>query len=91
MVCNFSLIPLRVSGHSSIGPPFYEGDIWSKNVSLSEFKEELFQGYDYLAIFHLNQFFIDTYGELFEQRNEIAEGTLFKVDRNRMKLFIIPA
>ncbi|WP_251497669.1 hypothetical protein [Otoolea muris] len=65
----------------SFGPPFYEGDIWSKDISVSDFKRILLENYDYLALYHLNEYFIETYADLFENKGDIQEGCLYRIDK----------
>ena len=43
-----------------------------------QFAQEL-QQYGYLVLFHADEMFIDSYGELFEDRDTIGDGTVYKV------------
>lgn len=43
-----------------------------------QFAQEL-QQYGYLVLFHVDEMFIDSYGELFEDRETIGDGTVYKV------------
>lgn len=78
----FLIRPYHLGGDWSIGPQFYEGDVSTKNVSVDEFKKDLYQHYNYLVIYHLNSYFTDTYGDLFEDREKIEECALYKVDKS---------
>ena len=79
----FLIRPYHLGGEWSIGPQFYEDDISTRNVSVDEFKNDLYQNYEYLAIYHLNNYFIDTYGDLFKDKEKIEECALYKVDKSR--------
>ena len=79
----FLIRPYHLGGDWSIGPQFYEDDVSTRNVSADEFKNDLYQNYEYLVIYHLNNYFVDTYGDLFEDEEKIEECALYKVDKSR--------
>lgn len=68
-----------VSG--SIGEPFYEGDVYTRDISVSEWQNELMADYDYVGIYKSNDYFGDVYGVLFENPEEIANNELYSVNK----------
>lgn len=84
MVCKFLARPNYASsscGFSFGTQPYYENDLYTRDVSVDEFKQELAENYDYLFICRLNSYFTDTYSELFE--DEIIERQLYVVDKEK--------
>lgn len=66
----------------SLGGPFYDGDIWSTGKSAEAWQNELVAEYDYVALYHLNDYFYATYGLLFEDPSQITENTVYKVNKD---------
>lgn len=53
----------------SLGGPFYDGDIWYIDISSDELMQKLInEGYDYLAIYRANDYFIENYADFFCKR-----------------------
>ena len=77
----FLVRPYHLGGDWSIGPPFYKDDISTKYVTEGEFRDELYQNYDYLVIHHLNSYFVETFGDLFDKKERIGECALYQVDK----------
>ncbi len=46
--------------------PYYEGDIWTKVLSYSEYEDYLLSSYDYLYVLNVNDGYNKDYGDLFE-------------------------
>lgn len=65
----------------SLGGPFYDGDIWYVDKTSEEWWGELEANCDYVAIYKLNDYFLETYGNLFENSEEIAENELYIVNK----------
>ena len=65
----------------SIGEPFYEGDTRTVYFTAEEWRTILLQEYDYLALFHINEYFIENYGEIFSDSAQIEDNTLFYVNK----------
>ena len=65
----------------SIGVPFYDGDMWTKEMSVDEFKDTLINNnYKYVAIYNTNDYFNQTYSSLFENPEEISNNSVFKLN-----------
>ena len=65
----------------SLGDPFYEGDVWTRKLSLEEWRTELIElGYDYVAIYKVNDYFLTEYSSLFVNPETIENNSLFKVN-----------
>ena len=58
-------------------------DIQFRNVSPGDWWSCLCSNYDYVAILTADDYFINTYGTLFEDDAEIADNTLFRVDSEK--------
>ena len=61
----------------SLGKPYYEGDIWTEDISPENFRKRLLDKYTYLFVYHHSEEFKEIYGELFI--DEIEEKALYKV------------
>lgn len=64
----------------SIGEPFYDGDVITRTITVDEWQAELLEEYDYVAIYRLNDYFIEHFSSIFENPGDIAENTLFRVN-----------
>jgi len=82
-VLRYHFIPLQSSSSKgwSIGTPFGENDIWTKNVEVEEWAATLKENYDYVYILHVNDYFIEIYGSLFENAEMIENNTLFRIEK----------
>ena len=77
----YCLPRVALSKYWSLGPSKYEGDIWSKDISMQEFAEILVDdGYDYLFLYDIDDYLVETYAGLFQSPSEIAEGKLYKIN-----------
>lgn len=74
--------PCRTSG-GSIGEPFFEGDIWTREITATQWMEELVSDYDYVALYKLNDYFYQNFSVLFENPEDIAENELYYVDKEK--------
>ncbi len=78
-VAKYEITPIKISpGAWSIGSPYDENDIWTKNKTKEEWKKELLENYDYVYLYDIDNEFKETYGELFENEN-IKDNQLYKV------------
>ena len=82
-VLRFNIRPNHVNSMFtwSIGKPFYEGDIWSRSITPQEWKNELLNGYDYVALYKVNDYFLQNFSELFLNRAEIEENTVYWLNK----------
>ena len=62
-----------------IGESSYADGIYTVAKSPEQWQQELLSGYDYVAIYKLNDYFIQNYASLFEDPAAIAEQTLYQV------------
>lgn len=72
-----------------MGTPFYEGDIWTAMCSAEEWWEMLDGQYDYVALYHVNDYFVENYAELFRDPDEITDNRLFRVNRSAKCLEVV--
>lgn len=84
LTIRFCTYPHYIGTPQSIGMPFFDGDIWTVPVTAEEFWLDLYNNYDYLAIYNVNEYFIETYGHLFESISDISPNSLYKVNKENM-------
>lgn len=65
----------------SLGPAFYEGDIWSVDISAEQWQQNLLDEFDYVFIYQENEYFSEVYGHLFEEPEKIRMHSLFRVNK----------
>lgn len=65
----------------SIGVPFYEGDIWTRSITPQEWQAELLLDYDYVALYKINNYFLQNFGGLFQDPAAIRENTVFRINK----------
>ena len=63
---------------------------WLTHLSCDEWRDILWERYDYVALYQLEPDFSEKYGSLFEAPEDIREGALFRVDRQAGKLVTCP-
>lgn len=66
----------------SLGEPFFEEDNFTLPIAADDLRTVLLNQYDYLAIFNVDQTFIDNYGCLFSNPSHIAEQSLFYINKD---------
>lgn len=81
LILRYSLRPNKIVGSESIGKPFYDGDIWTAEKTAEEWQEELKSNADYVALYHLNDYFMEEFSEVFENAEDIHENGVYKVDK----------
>lgn len=75
---HYILTPIQIDNTSwSLGKPYYEGDVWTEDISPEDFRQRLLDTSTYLYIYHDSEEFKEIYGKLFI--DEIEEGRLYKV------------
>ena len=67
------------SGNWSIGNPYYEGDIWTKNISLETWETDLLENYSYVYIHKYDEQFRNLYGSFFS--SDLSNKTFYKVEK----------
>ena len=82
-VMRYSLWPnaLNDSFTWSIGQPFYDGDIWTKNITARQWQDELVSQYDYVAIYQFNNYFVQHFSSVFANPEDIHEKGIYKVNK----------
>lgn len=82
--------PAQVSSSAySIGQPCGPGDVWTTELSLDKWRDQLFAGYSYVVVAKSNKAFWDQFGSLFSVEH-IADPAIFRVDGKNGKLVYIP-
>lgn len=79
----YSLIPVEFNDHGSwnITTDLSKVNRFCHYMSFEEFKNQVFNQYDYIYIRHLNEDFKTEYGVLFE---DLKANSLYKVDNNKL-------
>ncbi len=73
----------------SLGEPFYDGDIWTISKTAEEWRAELMEHCDYVAIHNINDYFLETYSGLFENPEEIQNNNVYKVNKETGMLTLV--
>lgn len=60
---------------------FMEDENDAINISPEEWREELIEKYDYVALFRMKDYFKERYAEVFENPADICENSLYSVDK----------
>ena len=68
----------RTIGGGSIGPVMYDGDIWSEDLTVEEFIEDL-EGFDYIYFSEVDDVFTQKYSGAFEDPTLVANGVIYKI------------
>ena len=90
-VARYSITPVHINDNLtwSIGEPYYEGDIWTQNISADEWSEQLFDNYTYVYIFKTNDVFNQNYGQFFEN-GVIQTDALYSIDKTNSTVMLKP-
>ena len=72
----------------SIGEPYSEEDIWTFKTTAKEWWKNLKENYDYVYLYHTNDYFMQNFKNLFE-KDQIKERHLYKVDKVKEKLIMV--
>jgi hypothetical protein len=65
----------------SIGSLYNEEDVWTSPKTQAEWASEL-KDYDYVLVYGASESFVDEFGGLFEDSQEISASTVFEVLEN---------
>ena len=91
-VSRYELIPYELESMPSwsLGTERYEGDIWSRNISLESLKSTFINNnVTYVYIFNADETFKEIYFELFESKNNIKNKTMYKVEMEKENLKLV--
>ena len=74
--------PIRPAGNGnwSLGKPYYDGDLWTIDISPEEWLESLETQNAYVYLYKIDEIFIERYKEAFESEKEIVQGGMYKLD-----------
>ena len=82
-IMKYELRPYQTVNMSSwsIGEePFYDGDIWTQIIAPEDWEASVLDGYDYVYLFYVNDYFRETYSDFF--CGDIEEQALYAVDKS---------
>lgn len=87
LVYKYSVRPNVVEGYANIKEKVKDDDQFAIKYSVDEWSNDLFNGNcGYVAIYRVNDEFIEDYGSLFENIEDISDNTLFKVNKDTKTL-----
>lgn len=66
----------------SIGEPFYDGDIWTKKMTPDQWQSLLMETYDYVALYKINDYFLENFSHLFQDPDAIQVNKLYRINRD---------
>lgn len=83
-VLKYSIRPSTTNSNFtwSIGKPFYDGDIWTRTIDAVHWKQELLNDYNYVLLYKINDYFVEEFSSVFEDKQIIMPATLYSVDKN---------
>lgn len=71
---------VNMSGWSVGEEPFYDGDVWTQIIAPEDWEASVLDGYDYVYLFYVNDYFRETYSGFF--CGDIEEQALYAVDKS---------
>lgn len=90
-ISRYEMVPYNVTntGSWSLGEIRYDGDIWTSNITMQEWSDILiYENYSYVYIFKSDDIFEKIYGALFENKENIKDKTLYKVNVNNSSVIL---
>ena len=90
-IAYYELTPVKGSPwlHWSIGTPRYDGDVWTTDITADEWSDMLRQDFTYVYLEHTDDLFIEEFGELFDDPDQIRNRSLFRVTERAGKVVLI--
>ena len=88
-VFNYASRPGKVSGSFSIGEPFFEGDVWTVTMDCEEWQRDYLPYVNYVALWYVNDYFIEHFKSAFYDQNKIVSGALYRVDHEDGLLYFV--
>lgn len=86
MVIEYELDPIKLpEQYTSIGTPYDDQDIWTKNYTQKEFEQLLYEKFDYIYLYNVDNKFATEYEELFGSEKLITNGNIFKIEKQSDK------
>jgi hypothetical protein len=80
---SYAFTPIQTSpndGAWSLGVPYTPTDIWTVNKTIKEWSNDL-ENYSYVYLQYIDDRFINDYGQLFEDTNEIRGRDIYSIDK----------
>ncbi|MGL5125793.1 MAG: hypothetical protein ACRC6U_07365 [Fusobacteriaceae bacterium] len=90
-VARYEYTPAHMIGswNWSIGEKYSPSDIWTQNITLNQFEENLRKA-TYVYLYKIDEKFIRNYGEVFNNNNiKISSGDIFKIENRNEKMEFI--
>lgn len=81
LLFRYALRPHKVDWKYSIGEPFYEGDGFTETITAEKWQERLVSKRDYVALYKINDYFVEEFSDVFKNADEIMENGLYRVNK----------
>ena len=81
LLYNFTPVHTQPWGRMwSLGKPYSPDDQWTANISVDEWSKKL-EGFTYVYLYSVDDRFINDYGQLFENKNDIKNKNIYRVHK----------
>ncbi|MEG1050190.1 MAG: hypothetical protein RSE24_06585, partial [Oscillospiraceae bacterium] len=78
----YEMDPVTFPMHeASIGQKYEEWDIWTKFYTAETFEKELYDNFDYLCLFDIDEEFLAQFSGLFNEDSDMQNGNILKVEK----------
>lgn len=79
----FAVYPNHITNTDawSLGAPYSDKDVWTENLTADQWFEVLQKDYDYVALYKVDELFINNYGILFADPNTISNRSLYYINK----------
>lgn len=86
MILRYEVAPRIINnGEWSIGEKYFDGDVWTENLSLETFREHL-ETFDYMVFGNVDAKFIERYGSIFQRVPETKHLYKKSIINNQLTL-----
>lgn len=87
-VARYEYTPGKMLGswNWSIGEKYFDNDIWTTNITIDKFEENI-KNSNYVYLYKIDEKFKEKYGEVFKENlKNISSGDIFKIDLKNDKI-----
>lgn len=73
----------------SLGEPYSPNDLWTADISVDKWSKAL-EGFTYVYLYKIDNRFIDDYGQLFDNINNIRDTTMYHINKINNNIVLRP-
>ncbi|MCL2819420.1 MAG: hypothetical protein FWD38_01090 [Oscillospiraceae bacterium] len=90
-MARYEMTPIEISEYMlwSIGTPYYDGDIYTRNITLNEWLDILRRDYTYVYLEYIDEQFVTQFGGAFENVGQIQNNSLYKVTEQNGQIILV--